>query len=93
MTSSRDIEKEINILILIGISKLLSEQSTFLIKEFSREKKQWFNTSINAIDNFVNLIENDLNEYNKKTLLILTESLNDGIQNLRKELLQTVQEN
>lgn len=85
--AQRNIEKEIDILILIGIAKLFSEQSTFLINELSREKKQWFNNSVNAIDNFIRLIENDLNDHNKKTLLILTESLNDGIQDLRNVLI------
>lgn len=85
--AQRNIEKEIDILILIGIAKLFSEQSTFLINELNREKKQWFNNSVNAIDNFIRLIENDLNDHNKKTLLILTESLNDGIQDLRNVLI------
>jgi len=85
--AQRNIEKEIDILLLIGIAKLFSEQSTRLIGELNQQKKQWFNTSVNAIDNFMRLIENDLNDHNKKTLLILTESLNDGIQDLRNILI------
>jgi hypothetical protein len=85
--AQRNHEKEIDVLLLIGIAKLFSEQSTFLIGELSHEKKQWFNNSVKAVDNFMRLIENDLNDHNKKTLLILTESLNEGIQDLRKILL------
>lgn len=85
--AQRNIEKEIDILLLIGIAKLFSEQSTRLIGELNQEKKQWFNTSVNAVDNFMRLIENDLNDHNKKTLLVLTESLNDGIQDLRNILI------
>lgn len=85
--AQRNIEKEIDILLLIGIAKLFSEQSTRLIGELNQEKKQWFNNSVKAVDNFMRLIENDLNDHNKKTLLVLTESLNDGIQDLRNILL------
>lgn len=85
--AQRNIEKEIDILILIGIAKLFSEQSTRLIGELNQEKKQWFNNSVKAVDNFMRLIENDLNDHNKKTLLVLTESLNDGIQDLRNILI------
>lgn len=85
--AQRNVEKEIDILILIGIAKLFSEQSTRLIGELNQEKKQWFNNSVKAVDNFMRLIENDLNDHNKQTLLILTESLNDGIQDLRNILL------
>lgn len=84
---ARNVEKELNVLLLIGTAKLYSEQSTFLIGELNREKKHWFNTSVNAIDNFMRLVEKDLSPHNKKTLEILVESMNDGMQNLRKELL------
>ena len=79
-------EKSINILLLVGIAKLLSEQSTFLIGEFSHETKQQFNQAIKAVDLMLKTIEAGLDEFDKETLLILTESLNDGIEDLRKQL-------
>jgi len=84
----RNYEKEMNVLLLLGTAKLFSEQSTFLIGELSHEKKQWFNNSVKAIDNFMRLIEKDLSDHNKQTLLILIESLNNGMHTLRNELLE-----
>jgi len=83
-------EKQIDIIILIGIAKLLSDQSTYLIGEFSRDKKQSFNMAVRAVDSLVRDIEKDLCDHNKKTLLVLTESLNDGVHDLRKQLIQAV---
>ena len=37
--AQRNIEKEIDILLLIGIAKLFSEQSTRLIGELNQQKK------------------------------------------------------
>lgn len=81
-------DKSINILLLVGIAKLLSEQSTFLIGEFSHETKQQFNLTIKSVDLMLKKIESGLCEFDKETLLILTESLNDGIEDLRKQLKQ-----
>jgi hypothetical protein len=81
-------DKSINILILVGIAKLLSEQSTFLIGEFRHERKQQFNNAIKAVDLMLKTIESGLDDFDKETLLILTESLNDGIEDLRKQLKQ-----
>lgn len=82
--------KQIDRVVLIGIAKLFSDQSTYLIGEFNREKKQSFNRAVKAVDDLVREIENDLCDYNKQTLLLLTESLNDGVTELRNNLIQAV---
>jgi hypothetical protein len=78
--------KQIDILILLGIAKLLSEQSTFLIGEFKRETKQQFNLTIKQVDQLIKSIESGLNDHNRETLQILTDALNDGVADLRKNL-------
>lgn len=80
--------KQIDRVVLVGIAKLFSDQSTYLIGEFSREKKQSFNRAVKAVDDLVREIERDLCDYNKQTLLLLTESLNDGITELRNTLIE-----
>lgn len=80
--------KQIDRVILVSVAKLFSDQSTFLIGDFNREKKQSFNRAVKAVDDLVRHIESDICDYNKETLLLLTESLNDGIQDLRKQLIE-----
>lgn len=79
-------ERKHEILIFISMAKMLSDQSTMLIGEFKLEKKYRFNLAMNALDALIKSIETDINEYNKETLQILADSMNDGIANLRKEL-------
>lgn len=76
-----------NVLLLVGIAKLFSEQSTYLIGELRQDKKQRFNTAVAAVDNFMAAVERDLSQPNLKTLELLTESLNNGMHNLRNDLL------
>lgn len=83
-----DVEKEMNILILLGIAKLFSEQSTFLIGELRHENKQRFNTAVTAVDSFMKVVEGGLNEHNRGTLQILVDALNDGVGDLRKTLME-----
>jgi hypothetical protein len=83
-------ERNMEITIFIGMCKMVSDNSTMLIGEFKQEKKHRFNTMVSSVDNFIKCIENDLSDYNKETLLILAESLNDGIVSLRKELQEAV---
>lgn len=79
-------ERKLEIIIFIGMCKSLSDNSTFLINEFRHSKKQKFNHAIRAVDLFLKEFENELSEYNKETLVVLAEAMNDGICNLRKEL-------
>lgn len=79
---------QVDHMILMGVAKLFSDQSTYLIGTFNREKKQSFNRAVKAVDDLVREIEKDLCDYNKETLLVLTESLNDGITDLRKQLTE-----
>lgn len=85
-------EHQANVLIMVSLIKVLSDNSTFLIGELHKDKKHWFNTLVNSSDNFIKLVENDLSDHNKETLLILTESINDGIVNLKKDLLSKISE-
>lgn len=78
-------------LLLLGVAKLYSEQSTFLLGELKQQVKMRFNIANNSIDAFINEIEKGLNEYDRETLALLTEALNDGMTNLRKQL--TAKEN
>jgi hypothetical protein len=82
-------ENQYNVLILIAIGKLFSDQSTFLINELRHEKKQKFNLAVKSIDMFIKEIETGLGDFNKETLQILTDSLNDGISDLRKQLIES----
>lgn len=82
--SKLDIEKEK--VILIGIAKLFSEQSAYIIGELKQQEKIRFNIAVNAVDSFINEIECKLSDNAKTTLEIITDSLNDGLTNFRKEL-------
>lgn len=79
-----DIEKEK--VILIGIAKLFSDQSAYIIGELKQQEKMRFNIAVNAVDSFINEIEGKLSDNAKTTLEIITDSLNDGLTNFRKEL-------
>lgn len=79
-------EKDHEILIFLCIAKLFSDTSTILIGELRHDKKQRFNQAVQSVDAFIKCIEADVNDYNKETLQILADSMNDGITNLRKEL-------
>lgn len=81
-------ETQYTVLILIAIGKLFSEQSTFLINELKQEKKQRFNLAVKSVDLFIKEIESGLCDHNAETLQILTDSLNDGISDLRKQLIE-----
>ena len=80
-------EHQANVLINLAILKLFSDQSCFIIGELPREKKHWFNTTVRAADNFIKEVESGLSEHNKETLQILTDALNNGITDLKKDLL------
>lgn len=85
---ANDKELQANILITVALLKVFSnDYSTFLIGELHKEKKHWFNASVSASNNFIKEIEKGLSEHNVETLAILTESLTDGLINLKKDLL------
>ena len=85
---ANDKELQANILITVALLKVFSnDYSTFLIGELTKEKKHWFNASVNASNNFIKEVEKVLSEHNVETLAILTESLTDGLINLKKDLL------
>lgn len=83
-------EHQANVLINLAILKLFSDQSTFIIGELPREKKHWFNTTVRASDNFIKEVENGLSSHNVETLQILTDALNIGIAELKKDLLTKI---
>ena len=83
-------EHQANVLINLAVLKLFSDQSTYLLGELHKEKKQWFTTTVNSADNFIKLVENGLSEHNKETLQILTDELNNGITNLKNDLLKHI---
>jgi hypothetical protein len=88
MESKKSKELQANILINIALLKCFSESySTYLIKELTKEKAHWFNTSVNACNNFILEVEKDLSPHNKETLQILTDSITDGLVNLKKEIV------
>ena len=88
MSNTKEKEHQANVLITVALLKVFSQDySTFLIGELHKEKKHWFNASVNASNNFIKEVEADLSEHNKGTLSILTESLTDGLINLKKDLL------
>lgn len=81
-------EHQANVLITVALLKVFSnDYSTFLIGELEKEKKHWFNASVNASNNFIKEVEQGLSPHNVETLAILTESLTDGLINLKKDLL------
>lgn len=83
-------EHQANVLINLAVLKLFSDQSTFIIGELPREKKHWFNTTVRAADNFIKEVESGLSDHNKETLQILTDSLNNGIADLKNDLLKHI---
>lgn len=74
-------------LLLLGIAKLYSAQSTFLLGELKQQVKMRFNIANNSVDAFINEVEKGLNEYDFETLELLSDTLNDGMATLRKELM------
>ena len=74
-------------LLLLGIAKLYSAQSTFLLGELKQHVKMRFNIANNSIDAFISEVEKGLNEYDFQTLELLSDTLNDGMSTLRKELM------
>lgn len=83
-------EHQANVLINLAILKLFSDQSCYIIGELPREKKHWFNTTVRAADNFIKEVESGLSDHNKETLQILTDSLNNGIADLKNDLLKHI---
>ena len=75
-------------LLLLGIAKLYSEQSTYLIGELKQQVKMRFSIANNGIDAFISEVEKGLNEYDFETLSLLTDTLNDGMATLRNELMK-----
>lgn len=72
--------------ILIGIAKLFSDQSAYIIGELKQQEKMRFNIAVNAVDSFINEIDGKLSDNAKNTLEIISDALNDGLTNFRKEL-------
>ena len=83
-------EHQANVLINLAVLKLFSDQSAYLIGELNKEKKHWFNTTVRAADSFIKEVESGLSDHNKETLQILTDSLNNGIADLKNDLLEHI---
>lgn len=54
--------------ILVALAKLFSEQSTYIIGELKQQTKMRFNIAVSSVDSFINQIESNLSEDDKKTL-------------------------
>lgn len=84
-------QEQVHAAITLSISKLLSEQSTYLINVLPKNKNIRFNETLKKLDKFIDVMEKDLSKFDKKTLEILTDSMHDGIANLRKELILSLE--
>ncbi len=74
--------------ILIATAKLFSDQSAYVIGELKQQEKFNFKVAVSAVDSFIKEIEAKLSPDALSTLEILTESLNDGMTQLRKDLTE-----
>lgn len=85
-------ETKLNTLICVSLLKVFgNDYSTFLIGELKKDKKHWFNASVNASNNFIKEVESDLSEDSKNTLELLTEEITNGLVNLKKDLANVMQ--
>ncbi|RTK94662.1 MAG: hypothetical protein EKK64_07920 [Neisseriaceae bacterium] len=88
MSNTKEKEHQLNILITIALLKVFSnDYSAYLIGELHKEKKHWFNSTVNASNNFIKEIESDLSEANKEMLQDLNDDILNGLINLKKDLL------
>ena len=79
-------QDQINALITLSIAKLLSEQATYLIGILPPKKRESFEVMLKKSDKFIQAMEKGMDEYSRETLVIMTDSMHDGIANLRSEL-------
>ena len=76
-------EKATNTAILIAVGKLYSEQATMLTGELKQRKKQMFNRSVEAIDNFVKEVEILLQDDEIKLIQEITDGFHEALQTIR----------
>lgn len=77
---------QLDSLLLVAIGKLYSAQSTYMIGEYKQQNKMNFNHSISAIDTFVKSIEAKLTIDEMEFLESISDSLMDGIIELKKNV-------
>lgn len=84
-------EQQADLLIQCGIAKLFSENSTYLLNGKYTDKQSYnLNQAVKYIDKFFKSVEKTQPSDSIETLELLTIALNDGIVNLRKELLTPI---
>lgn len=72
--------------ILVALAKLFTEQSAYLQGELKQQTKMRFNIAVSSVDSFINQIESNLSDDDKKTLEIITDALHEGMKGLREDL-------
>ena len=77
---------QLDSLLLVAIGKLYSAQSTYMIGLYKQQNKMSFNHSVAAMDSFVKSIESKLNEDEIEFLASISDSLMDGIIELKGQL-------
>lgn len=75
-------------LILVGIGKLFSEYSTYIIGELKQKQKYEFNLAVKAVENFAKEIENKIDNTNAQNLELIMETLVDGVVQMRNDIIK-----
>lgn len=75
-------------LILVALSKCVTEQGTRLIGELKQRPKYEFNLAMKALDCFIKEMEKTISVENFKTLEECTDCFHDGINEFRKEIIK-----
>jgi hypothetical protein len=85
------LSKQDELILLLSLSKMWSEQSGYLHNELQRSDKEAFNRALNGIDSFINHFDKKVGKEYKSVyeaeLEGITICLNDGMTGLRKDLL------
>lgn len=93
---STEEQKKIDLLLLLGAAKLFSEKSTSLINELTDTKqKHHYDQAVKYIDKFIKVTEKGIGKQSPlhlETLEILIVAMNNGMTNLRKELVTGISE-
>jgi len=77
-------EKVKQVLVVVAMGKMFTEQTTFLIGELKQKPKQDFNIMVLGIDKWIGTIEKNLNEEEMKLLQELTDSFHEIAMEIRK---------
>lgn len=81
-------QRQLEIIMLISISKLLSDQSTHLLGELNHDLKHDFNVMVKSTDRFIARCEKLLSTENNLCLQEITDALNNKVTNIRTEIAE-----